>query len=61
MGQAQLLRKPRRIRFLRFVRDRIGVEPEIAQIGIRYRIPNLAVVQGNCLVQIGEHLRPLSP
>ena len=43
-GQAQLLgrREPRGIRFLRFVRDRIRVDPVFAQIGIRDRIPDLA-------------------
>ena len=30
MGQAQLLRKPRCIRFLRFVRNCVRVDPEIA-------------------------------
>ena len=55
-GRAQLLSKPRCIGLLRFIRNRLRVDTEIAQIRIRHWFPDLPLVQCDCFVQIGKCL-----
>ncbi len=61
MEPAQLLGKPRRIRFLGLVWDCVRVEPEVTQISVSYWLPNFALMECHGLVEVRQCFGPRCP